>query len=65
VRYETLPVSAAKEALRQQAATLAASLAATPERWAEFHAKLSEADLERPAELVLAAIALGWSSKWQ
>ncbi|MCX6621087.1 MAG: hypothetical protein NTY38_08395, partial [Acidobacteria bacterium] len=64
-RYETLPRSAAKEALRQQAATLAASLAAKPERWAEFRAQLREADPERPAELILSAIALGWSSKWR
>ncbi len=65
VRYETLPASAASEALRQQAATLAASLAARPDRWAEFHGALGEADPERPAALILAAIALGWSSKWK
>lgn len=65
VRYTTLPASVAREALRQQAATLAASLAAKPERWSEFHAQFLDADPERPAALALAAIALGWSAKWQ
>jgi adenosylcobinamide amidohydrolase len=64
VRYGTLPASAAREALRQQAALLAANLAARPERWPEFLARLGDADSEQPAPLVLSAIALGWSSKW-
>jgi adenosylcobinamide amidohydrolase len=64
VRYETLPASIARAALRQQAASLAAGLAAKPERWAEFHAKLPEADASDPIPLVLAAIALGWTAKW-
>jgi adenosylcobinamide hydrolase len=64
VRYGTLPGSAAREALRQQAAVLAANLAARPERWPDFLARLTEADPERPARLVVSAIALGWSAKW-
>jgi adenosylcobinamide hydrolase len=67
VRFGTLPANAAREVLRQQAALLAANLAAHTERWAEFLGRLTEtdADPERPAPLLLAAIALGWSSKWR
>jgi adenosylcobinamide amidohydrolase len=64
VRYGTLPAATAGEAVRQQAALLAANLAAQPARWPDFLARLHDADLERPARLVLLAIALGWSSKW-
>ena len=63
-RYGVFPDSAAQEALRQQAASLAASLAARPDRWPEFHAALPEVNLENPKQLILAAIALGWSKKW-
>jgi adenosylcobinamide amidohydrolase len=65
LRYGTLPASVAREALRQQAAMLAANLAAQPQRSMEFCACLDEADPERPERLILAALALGWSSKWQ
>lgn len=65
VRYGTLPPGAAREAIRQQAATLAANLAAKPGDWAQFRAKLGEADPDRPLGLVLDAIAAGWSSKWR
>ena len=63
-RYGVFPASAAQEALRQQAASLAASLAGRVDRWPEFHAGLPEVDLEHPKQLILAAIALGWSKKW-
>ncbi|MGH9785767.1 MAG: hypothetical protein ACRD88_16465, partial [Terriglobia bacterium] len=64
-RFGMLPLATVREALRQQAATLAVSLAARPDRWAEFHASLAAADPDRPASVILAAIALGWSSKWK
>ncbi|HMJ63472.1 MAG TPA: adenosylcobinamide amidohydrolase [Bryobacteraceae bacterium] len=64
VRYGTLPTATASEALRQQAALLAANLAARPDCWPDFLARLTDADPEQPARLVLRAIALGWSSKW-
>jgi adenosylcobinamide amidohydrolase len=64
VRYGTLPAATANEALRQQAALLAANLAAEPARWPDFLARLDHADPEQPARVVLRAIALGWSSKW-
>jgi len=79
VRYGTLPASIAADALVQQAATLAISLAATPSRWSEFRAVLHHAarvdgapgDAARedagtldPLPLVAAALALGWREKW-
>lgn len=63
-RYGTLPASAAKEALRQQAASLAANVAAKPHLWEQFHSRFREPDLDQPAELILDAIAAGWSAKW-
>lgn len=62
VRHKTLPESASREALRQQAASLAASLSAQAYRWPEFRAQLDE---DAPVQLLLRAIALGWSAKWQ
>jgi adenosylcobinamide amidohydrolase len=64
VRYGTLPAAMAREALRQQAALLAANLAARTDCWPDFLTRLADADPEQPARLVLQAIALGWSSKW-
>ena len=64
-RHGTLPEGVAREAVRQQAATLAASLAARPEAWSEFYRSLDEADIARPERVVLAAIAAGWSAKWR
>ena len=61
--FGTLPPGAANEALRQQAASLAAALAARPESWPAFRAELAAAS-DEPIELVLRAIALGWSAKW-
>ena len=65
VRHGTLPASVAGDATIQQAATLAASLAARPDRWPEFRARLHAGPHEDPKRLVLAAIALGWSEKWR
>ncbi len=62
VRYGTLPASASQEALRQQAASIAASLSAKPYLWEQFRTQLNEAD---PVRLLLRAFALGWSTKWQ
>jgi adenosylcobinamide amidohydrolase len=63
-RHGVFPPSTARDALRQQAACLAASLAGRLDRWPEFHALIGEVDLEHPQKLILAAIALGWSKKW-
>lgn len=63
-RNGVFPASAAQEALRQQAASLAASLAARLDRWPEFHDGLPQVDVDHPKQLILSAIALGWSKKW-
>src|SRR5262249_28173532 len=64
VRHGSLPESCARDALVQQAAMLAANLAAKPDQWPRFRARL-HATQGPPAELVIAAIALGWSEKWR
>lgn len=63
-RYGAFPAGTAREALRQQGACLAASLAGRLDRWPEFRDNLVDADVEEPKKLILAAIALGWSKKW-
>jgi adenosylcobinamide amidohydrolase len=65
IRHGTLPDSVAREATVQQAATLAASLAAQPERWVEFRTRLHASSGREAKDLVLDAIALGWSEKWR
>jgi adenosylcobinamide amidohydrolase len=65
VRHQTLPASVLPDAIVQQAATLATSLAAQPHRWTEFRTRLLAQGEFEPAPLVLAAIALGWSEKWR
>lgn len=64
LRHGILPPDAAREALRHQAASMAAGLAAQPRLWPDFYRGLGEVDMERPAGVVLKAIALGWSAKW-
>ncbi len=61
--FGTLPPGAATEALRQQAACLACALAARPLDWPAFRARLAQAS-DDPVELVLRALAAGWSAKW-
>jgi hypothetical protein len=66
VRHGTVPASVQRDAAIQMAATLAVNAAANPERWNEFRARLHEgARTEDPKELVLIALALGWSEKWR
>jgi adenosylcobinamide amidohydrolase len=65
VRYGTLPGSIADDALVQQAATLAANLAAQVHRWSEFRAALRPHANGDVKALVLRAVALGWSEKWR
>jgi adenosylcobinamide hydrolase len=64
VRHGTIPESSAHDALVQQAATLASSLAARPDAWPAFRAQLHHSAGKEPRSLVLAAIALGWTAKW-
>jgi adenosylcobinamide amidohydrolase len=65
VRYGTIPPSTARDAIAQQCAAFAANLAAAPERWAEFRHRLLRLGSDDPKQLVLAALALGWSEKWK
>lgn len=65
VRYGTIPQTVAADARVQQAAALAANLAAQVHRWAEFRATLrphADGDVKT---LVLRALALGWAEKWR
>ena len=70
VAFGTLPAGSAGEALRQQAACLACALAARPLDWPAFRAQLAQTPddraqaLDDPVELVLRAVAAGWSAKW-
>ena len=65
VRYGTLPDSVARDARLQQAALLAANLAAKVDRWPEFRAALLARADDDVKTLALAAIAIGWSEKWR
>jgi len=64
VRYGTIPESSARDATIQQAATLAASLAARPDAWPQFRSQLHRSAYTDPTSLILAAVALGWTAKW-
>ena len=66
IAFGTLPAGIAKESLRQQAASLACSLAARPQDWPLFRRELAESDgeLDNTMDLVIRALALGWKSKW-
>jgi adenosylcobinamide amidohydrolase len=64
-RHQTLPGSVLPEAAVQQAATLAANLAAAPHRWPTFRERLAHSGRADAKALVLAAIALGWHEKWR
>jgi hypothetical protein len=63
-RHGTLPQSCVRDALVQQAALLAANLAAKPELWPKYRGHLQATDGDANG-LVMAAIALGWSEKWR
>ncbi len=65
VRYGTVPASVAVDALAQQAATMAANLAAQPHRWPGFRSALAPHAAGDVKTLVLRAVALGWSEKWR
>jgi adenosylcobinamide amidohydrolase len=64
-RYGTLPAAIGPDAMAQQAASLAANLAAQIDRWSEFRAVLRPHATSDVKTLVLRAIALGWSEKWR
>ena len=63
VRCGTLSNILATSVLRQQAATLATSLAAKPDAWLHCYEKL-QVDEDAFLEVVYDALALGWQLKW-
>jgi len=63
-RHGTLPASVERDAAIQLAATLAVNVAARPERWCDFRARLHQDPWRDTKSLILAAVALGWSEKW-
>jgi adenosylcobinamide amidohydrolase len=63
-RHGMVPDAVACEALTQHAALLAANLAAKPHCWAVFRERLRPAADCGIKQLVLGAIALGWTEKW-
>jgi adenosylcobinamide amidohydrolase len=65
VRHGTLPESVARDAVVQQAATLAAGVSAQPDRWVEFRTQLHSSGASDPKALILDALALGWREKWR
>ncbi|MEQ1910521.1 MAG: adenosylcobinamide amidohydrolase [Vicinamibacterales bacterium] len=65
VRYGTIPQAVAADAMVQQAAALAANLAAQVHRWVEFRSILRPHANGEVKALVLKALALGWSEKWR
>lgn len=65
IRYGTIPEAVAADAMVQQAAAIAANLAAQVHRWAEFRTMLRPHANGDVKTLVLKALALGWSEKWR
>jgi adenosylcobinamide amidohydrolase len=65
VRHGTLPESVKREAVVHQLSSLAASVAAQPDRWPEFRSRLHALGSVEPKTLAIAALALGWSAKWR
>lgn len=64
LRFGVLPASAARDVLRHQGATLAASLSARTEQWHRFWQRL-DVNMDRPLEIIYDAVALGWTAKWE
>jgi hypothetical protein len=65
VRHGSIPASVQRDAGVQLAATLAANVAAHPERWPDYRARLHATPADDAKAVVLAALALGWSEKWR
>jgi adenosylcobinamide amidohydrolase len=65
VRFGSVPETAAPDAMAQHAAMLAANLAAQVHRWSEFRSQLRPHANAGVKELVLRALAAGWTEKWR
>jgi adenosylcobinamide amidohydrolase len=64
-RHGMLPSSVERDAAIQLAATLAVNVAARPDRWSDFRARLHQAGVRDTKTLILGAVALGWAEKWR
>jgi adenosylcobinamide amidohydrolase len=64
IAFGTLPESSGRELLANQAAMMAAGLAAKSEAFPAFRAALAADDRDLPA-LAAMALALGWREKWK
>jgi hypothetical protein len=64
LRFGVLPPAAARDILRQQAATLAASVSGKTENWFGFWQQL-HVDATYPLDALYDALALAWASKWE
>ena len=64
IAFGTLPEASGRELLANQAAMMAAGLAARTESFPAFRAALAANDLDVPA-LAAKALALGWREKWK
>jgi adenosylcobinamide amidohydrolase len=62
LRHGTLSEEISAEAVRRQAAGLAAAMSARVDLWQEFYHSLTA---QSPLDLVVQAIALGWERKWR
>jgi adenosylcobinamide amidohydrolase len=64
-RHGALPSSVERDAAVQLAAMMAVNLAARPDRWSAFRARLHQQTDGSTKALILSALALGWSEKWR
>src|SRR6185503_14822418 len=65
IRHGSVPETVQRDATVQQAAILAANLAASPDMWPAFRSRLHDSAPADIRGLILAALALGWAAKWQ
>ena len=65
VRHGSIPASVQRDVSVQQAATLAANVAANPGKWPEFRSRLQQLAADEPKAIALTALALGWAEKWR
>ncbi|HYR89964.1 MAG TPA: adenosylcobinamide amidohydrolase [Terriglobia bacterium] len=64
VRFGVIPASTARDVLRYQSATFAASLSTQVEKWYTFWQQL-DVCMDRPLDAVYDALASGWTAKWE
>ena len=65
IRYNTLPENVGREQMVNQASLLAATMAVSPERFADMRTVLLPFQNAELPELIFQAILLGWNEKWK